>query len=149
MRQLICPLLLFLSALNLSAQQIFPGKQQLVQQSVTKMFEALSDRDSVALKNYCSPDIRLFEYGQIWTIDTLITKAITMNQSPDYKRSNHFEFLHTETDKNIAWVTYRLNSIMTKDGKQTKSEWLETVILTKQNEQWLVKQLHSTLIKRN
>lgn len=149
MRKLICLIFLFVSVLNISAQQNFSGKEQLVQQTVTKMFEALSDRDSVTLKKYCDPDIRLYEYGQIWTIDTLIRKAITMNQTPGFTRTNSFEFLETKTGPHTAWVTYRLNSVITKDGKQTSSDWLETVILNKVNKQWMIQHLHSTLIKRN
>jgi Domain of unknown function (DUF4440) len=149
MRKLICSAILCFVTVTLSAQQDFSGKQKQVQQGVINMFEALSDRDSVALKMYCSPDIRLYEYGQIWTIDTLIFKAITTNQSPGFKRSNSFEFLHTETNQKTAWVTYRLHSIVTKDGKETRVEWLETAILNQINEKWLVKHLHSTLIKRN
>jgi hypothetical protein len=67
MKKLMWLVILCLFALNLSAQQDFSGKQIQVQQGVINMFEALSDRDSVALKKYCSPDIRLYEYGQICT----------------------------------------------------------------------------------
>lgn len=113
------------------------------------MFESLSNRDSVSLKAHCTKDISLYEYGQIWNIDTLINKAITTNTAADFKRSNTFEFISTETDKNIAWVTYKLSSTITKDSKQINIQWLETVFLEKQKKQWKVKHLHSTLIKRN
>ena len=89
------------------------------------------------------------EYGQIWNIDTLINKAITMNTTTDFKRTNTFEFISTETDKNIAWVTYKLSSVIIKDGKQTTILWLETVFLNKQKRQWKVKNLHSTLLKKS
>ena len=113
------------------------------------MFDALSNRDSVALKKYCTADIALYEYGQIWNIDTLILKAITLNQSTDFNRTNSFDFINTATDKNTAWVTYHLNSSVTRDGKQATMQWLETVVLVKEKKQWKVKHLHSTLIKRN
>ena len=133
----------------LQAQQLFSKKQIEVQQTVVKMFQALSNRDSIALKSYCSPDITLYEYGQIWNIDTLIMKAITMNQSADLKRTNTFDFINTETDKTKAWVTYRLSSVITRDTKETVIQWLETVVLERQNKQWKVKHLHSTVIKRS
>lgn len=132
----------------LQAQQLFTKDQQEVQQVVVKMFEALSNRDSVSLKAHCAADITLYEYGQIWNIDTLINKAITLNTVADFKRTNTFEFISTERDKNIAWVTYRLTSVITKDSTQTTVQWLETVILAKQKKHWKVKHLHSTLIKR-
>ena len=131
------------------AQKLFTIDQQEVQQAVVKMFEALSNRDSVSLKAYCTTDITLYEYGQAWNIDTLINKAIIMNTATDYKRNNTFDFISTATNKNTAWVTYRLSSAITKDSKQTIVQWLETVVLAKQKKQWKVRHLHSTLIKRS
>ena len=133
----------------LQAQQLLTKDQQQVQQAVGKMFEALSKRDSVSLKAYCTTDITLHEYGQIWNIDTLINEAIIMNTAVDFKRTNTFEFIRTETNKNIAWVTYRLSSAITEDSKQITIQWLETVVLERQNKQWKVKHLHSTVIKRS
>lgn len=111
------------------------------------MFQALSDRDSTALQSYCSSDVTLYEYGQIWNIDTLIKS--TQNQSADFKRTNVFNFINTETDKTTAWATYLLSSTITKDGKETVVQWLETVTLVRQRKQWKVKHLHSTLLKRS
>jgi len=143
-------LLLFAFSITaiLFAQQSLTTNQQAVQQTVIKMFDALSNRDSVSLKNYCTPDITLYEYGQVWNIDTLILKAITLNQATDFKRTNTFEFINTSVDKTTAWVTYRLLSAITRDGKQVTVQWLETVVLSKEKKQWKVKHLHSTLIKR-
>ena len=133
----------------LQAQKLTTNNQQAVQQTVVKLFDALSNRDSVSLKNYSTTDITLYEYGQIWNIDTLILKAITLNQSANFKRTNSFEFLQTTADKTTAWVTYRLQSAIFIDGKQTTVQWLETVVLVKERKQWKVKHLHSTLIKRS
>ncbi|WP_460561682.1 nuclear transport factor 2 family protein [Ferruginibacter profundus] len=145
------PLLLitFLFSTALMAQEILTPRQQDVQQTVIKLFDALSNRDSVNLKNYSTADITLYEYGQVWTIDTLILKAITLNQSTDFKRTNSFEFINTDIDKAMAWVSYRLQSVVTRDGKQSTAQWLETVVLVKLKKQWKVKHLHSTLIKRS
>ena len=130
-------------------QQRFSKEKKELQQTVVNMFEALSNRDSMALKSYCFSDVTFYEYGQIWNIDTLIRKAITMNQSADFKRINTFDFINVETDKTKAWLTYRLSSVITKDSKETVMQWLETVVLAIQEKQWKVKHLHSTLIKRS
>ena len=133
----------------LQGQQILSKEQQEIQQTVAKMFQALSFRDSIALKYYCAADVTFYEYGQIWNIDTLIKKAIAMNQSADFERINTFEFINTESNKTTAWVTYRLNSIIAKDAIKTNIQWLETVVLVKQRKHWKVKHLHSTMIKRS
>jgi hypothetical protein len=52
-------------------------------------------------------------------------------------------------DKTTASVTYRLQSVIVKDGKQVTSQWLETVVLIREKKEWRVKHLHSTLIKRS
>ena len=139
----------FLFSTVLMAQETLTSSQQEVQQTVIKLFDALSNRDSVSLKNYSTADITLYEYGQVWNIDTLILKTITLNQSADFKRTNSFDFINTNVDKITAWVTYRLQSVVTKDGKLATVQWLETVVLVKAKKQWRVKHLHSTLIKRS
>ena len=152
-KQLMKKMLLLLPAIFsiafLQAQPATDKQQQLVQQTVIKLFDALSNRDSVSLKAYGTADISLYEYGQVWKMDTLILKAITLNQSADFKRTNSFEFINTTVDNNMALVNYRLQSAMTRDGKQSTIQWLETVVLVKENKQWKVKHLHSTLIIRS
>ena len=55
----------------LYAQQPLIKSDEAIQQTVVKMFAALSNRDAGSLKNYCTADITLYEYGQVWNIDTL------------------------------------------------------------------------------
>ncbi len=152
-KQLIKKILLLLPAILclalLQAQPSTTNNQQMVQQTVVKLFDALSNRDSVSLKAHSTADISLYEYGQVWNMDSLILKAITLNQSADFKRTNSFEFINTTVDNNMALVNYRLQSAITKDGKQANVLWLETVVLVKAKKQWKVKHLHSTLIKRS
>ncbi len=138
---------LFVSVSVIGQQRPSNGHTEL-EQVVVKMFEALSKRDSIALKSYCTPDVTFYEYGQIWNLDSLIRKAIKTNQSVDFRRINSFDFISVESDKTSAWLTYYLTSVVTKDSKETVLHWLETVVLAVQNKQWKVKHLHSTLIKR-
>ncbi|MEO7175732.1 MAG: DUF4440 domain-containing protein [Saprospiraceae bacterium] len=144
-------LLIFTISLStfLQAQELITKDQREVQQTVVNLFEALSNRDSVSLKNYCSPDIALFENGSIWNVDTLILKAITLNTASDFKRTNNIDFINTTVNRSTAWATYNLHSDVTRNGKQVTVQWLETVIAVKQNKKWKIKVLHSTLIKRN
>lgn len=141
--------MVFLCITFLQAQPSLIKNQRAVQQTIINLFDALSNRDSVSLKTYSTADITLYEYGQVWNIDTLIFKAITQNQSANFKRTNSFEFINTTVNKTTAWVTYRLQSVIIEDGKQVTKQWLETVALVKEKKQWKVKHLHSTLIKRS
>lgn len=149
MKKLSLLLIVFSIPALLMAQSQLSTSRQSIQQTVIKMFDALSNRDSIGLKAYCTADITLYEYGQVWNMDSLILKAIILNQAADFKRTNTFDFINTTTDKKTAWVTYRLQSVIFKDGKQATVQWLETVALVKERKQWKVKHLHSTLIKRS
>jgi SnoaL-like domain len=132
----------------LQAQESTTNHQK-IQKAIVRMFDALSKKDSISLKANCTTNVTFYEYGQVWNIDSLIYKAITLNSAIDFNRTNKFEFLKTKTAKKAAWVTYRLYSDILKDGKKTLIEWVETVVLTKQNKQWKVAHLHSTLVKKN
>lgn len=144
-------LLIFALALSalLHAQQSLTKDQKQVRQSVVKLFDALSNRDSLGLKKYCTADIVLFENGSIWNIDTLILKAIVLNTATDFKRVNSIDFISTTVKRNTAWATYNLHSEITRDGKQGSVHWMETVVAVKEKKRWKIKVLHSTLIKRN
>lgn len=147
MRKIILLLTATVLTVKLYAQRELTPSQQAVQQTVIKLFDALSNRDSISLKASCTADLTLYEYGQVWNMDTLILKAITLNPSSDFKRTNSFDFINTTLEKTTAWVTYRLQSSITRDGKQTTMQWLETVVLVKEKKQWKIKHLHSTRIK--
>lgn len=148
MKKIVLLLLIIFSSTVLQSQKQFTKNQLEVQQTVIKMFEALSNRNTISLKSYCTPDVTFYEYGEEWDIDTLIRKAITTNRALDFKRANTFDFINTKTDKKMAWVTYHLNSVIIKEGKQVTVQWLETVVLVNDKKRWKIKHLHSTLIKR-
>ena len=132
----------------LCAQQPFNKDQQQVQQTIQKMFDALSNSDTISLKLYCTTDVKFYEYGQIWTIDTMILKVMLVSKSADYKRTNKLDFVNTTINRNIAWATYYLQSEITRNNKVELVKWMETVVLVKLKKQWKIKLLHSTLIKR-
>ena len=145
---IILILAIYISTL-LHAQQQLTKDQQEVNQTVINFFEALSNRNSADLKDNCTVDILLFENGSIWNADTLILKAITLNTATDFKRINTFDFINTTVADNTAWVTYNLRSEITRNGKQSTVQWMETVIVIKEKQKWKIKVLHSTLTKRN
>lgn len=144
-------LLIIAVSLSLSVQaQQLPTKDQLsVRNTIINFFETLSNRDSVNLKNYCTDDILLFEYGQMWNLDTLIRKAIRQNTATDFERINTINFITSSVDKNSAWASYNLHSDIIREGKHITMHWLETVVVVKERKKWKIKVLHSTLIKRS
>ena len=138
----------FISVSTARSQDQLTESQKAVQHTVIKLFDALSNRDTIALRSACTSDILLFENGQVWNIDTLM-QGVRMNQATDFKRINTIDFINTKVEKNIAWTTYNNQADITRNGKHILIKWMETVILVKEEKTWKVKVLHSTLIKRS
>lgn len=140
-------LLLIVLLLSASTNAQTTQEQRTVQQTIENLFTALSNRDSAGLRLHSTADVHFYEYGEVWTIDTLI-KRVMFVKPADYKRTNSFEFVKTTIDGNTAWVTYYLQSEITRNGKKEVVKWMETVVLVKQKEQWKIQLLHSSLISR-
>lgn len=131
------------------SQEKLSEDQKAVQNTVIKMFEALSNRDSVELRAECTSDILLFEYGRTWNLDTLIRKAIRLNKSKDFKRINTINFINTTVDANVAWATYNNQADITENGNHRTIIWIETVVLVRERKEWKIKVLHSTFLKKS
>lgn len=138
---------LLLSAIT--SAQTTSSKQAIVQQTIIKLFTALSNSDTAGLKLHSTSNVRFYEYGQIWTIDTMIQKMMVMSKAEDFKRINSFEFVNTTINKKTAWVTYYLQSTITRNNQQEIINWMETVILLKEKNQWKITVLHSTRLVKN
>lgn len=137
---------LFVLTLSVNAQDKLSTKQQLVQQTVIDMFQALADRDLVKLKRNCADDILILESGAVWNLDTLVQK-VSQNTAVDFKRINTIEFIDTKINEKIGWTTFYNQAEITRNGRSGKLKWLETVILIERNGHWKIKTLHSTLLK--
>lgn len=132
---------------SLNAQAI-NRKQKAVQHTVENMFATLSTFDTLALKGFLTPDVRFYEYGQVWTADTIIQKAMLGKAIKEFKRTNSFEFVSTTIHQNSAWVTYYLQSIITRENREETINWMETVILVKEKGKWKIEVLHSTRLNK-
>jgi hypothetical protein len=123
-------------------------EKQAVQHTVEKMFKALGEADTAALKTYVTDDVNFYEYGQVWNLDTLIHKVMLSKAIPDFKRTDRFEFVKTTIQQNTAWVTYYLQSVFIRNGKEEIVNWMETVILINEKKNWKISVLHSTRLSK-
>lgn len=57
--------------------------------------------------------------------------------------------METKISGKIAWTTYYNQADVTRNGTAYVVKWLETAILTKEDGQWKIKTLHSTLVNRS
>lgn len=145
MRSINLVFLIMLMTTTMFAQT--PTKEQrAVQQIIENMFTALSHSDTSALKMYVTDNVNFFEYGQIWNRDTIVHKAMLGKAIPDFNRINSFDYVSTNINQKTAWVTYYLQSTITKNRKKEIVKWLETVILIHEGNQWKINVLHSTTL---
>lgn len=144
MKKSILILLLIFSVALVNAQS---KDENAVQQTVIKLFDALSNKDSSGLKDQCAADVKFYEYGEAWSIEFLIKNAIVKNTATDFKRTDKFNFVNTTINGNTAWTTYNLFSTIISNGENVSIHWMETVVLIKDKKRWKIKLLHSTLVK--
>ncbi len=137
----------FLFTATVHAQTATP-EQTTVQQTIENLFAALTNADTAAMKTFTTSDVRFYEYGQVWTMDTLMHKVLQSKSIPDFKRTNKFEFVNTTINNKTAWVTYYLQSVFTRNGKEEMVKWMETVVLKKDRKQWKIDVLHSTRLQK-
>lgn len=138
-------LLLFTLLFFVTVQaQTTSKEEQKVQQVIENMFATLSSFDTVALKTLVTNNVRFYEYGEVWTIDSLIKIVMRGKSIPDFKRTNSFQVVKTNIQNETAWVTYYLQSLVTRNGKEDTVNWMETVILIKEKNKWKIELLHST-----
>jgi len=139
-------ILVLVSGIFVNAQTKLTNEQS-VQNSVIDLFQALADRNLTNLKKNCTADILVLETGLVWNLDTLEMK-VSQTTAPDFKRINTFEFIKTEVNGKTAWTTFNNQAEVTRNGKTGVIKWLETAILVKDDGQWKIRVLHSTLLKR-
>jgi ketosteroid isomerase-like protein len=142
-------LFLIITIHNISVAQNHARHEREVQKTISKLFDAISINDAAVIKSYCTNDVKFYEYGQVWPLDTLLQKLSSLPGSPAYNRTNTFDFVSTTVKGNIAWATYYLESTITKTGISDIKHWMETVILIKEKKQWKISVLHSTRLSKN
>lgn len=139
-------LLLFLSfcAFALKAQEKTTS-QTAAEQTVVKFFDALSSFDYDKMRFY-TKDVEFVEYGEIWNLEVLIGRIKPMN-GVSVKRINTLKFIKTEVKENTAWIIYYNTADFERDGKKSQVNWLESVVLVKDEGRWKMTVLHSTLLR--
>ncbi len=130
--------------LHTSAQQ--RNGQKDIQAPLIRLFDGMSAINEEAVKAEVTADFILLENGKIWNTDSLV-HAINKYKGLDLKRVNKFDFLQTEQSGNTAWVSYYNTADLTFKGKQIVVKWLESAILVKQQGDWKIKLLHSTVLQ--
>jgi len=136
--------LLFLTSTTLLAQK--QTEQQQVQQALLLVFEAFSEGSVAKMEQALTPDVKILETGEVWTLDT-VRSYFARPRPADFKRINTLDFFQTEVEGKMAFVSYHNTAAIHANGKDRMVKWLESAVLVKQGKSWRVKMLHSTRLE--
>lgn len=141
-------LLLFYSLIHISASGQSYDEDAVRQTLVNSFEKALSTYDTAQIKNFYTDDFLLLEDGAIWNLDTVyLYFNLALKQSEIPKRVNTFDFSEVKVDGNQAWVAYDNKAEFLINNKVVrKVHWLESAVLVKQDSNWKIRMLHSTVI---
>jgi len=137
---------LVISLFFLSTSVRAQNEQAKVNQSLTKLFDALAALDMKGIKEFSTKDLTILESGAIWNLDTLSHKVEEL-KAVNFSRTNHLDFVQTEIKGSIAWSVYYNSADMIIEGTEVHRKWLESAVLVKESKVWKVKLLHSTTLK--
>lgn len=139
-------ILLLFSAILFFARDSFSQREKdSIHASITRFFDGISDINADNMRACTTSDFTLLEEGEVWILDTLISK-ISARKNSGIQRVNSFEFIKTEQMGNIAWVSYYNTADFSLNEKKQTVKWLESVVLLKEKGKWKIKLMHSTRI---
>ncbi len=123
-----------------------------IKQVVTEAYDMIwAGLETDAIDIYHTNDFTLLNDGEeVWSnFDVVIYLNRVKNlQSKTMEKVNSFEFLEHKIYNEFAWVTF-YNTRLSNDATSTVSKtiWLESAFLVKQNKQWKFRLLHSTRVR--
>src|SRR5687768_11107090 len=97
--------ILLASLINSSFAQTNSKADLEVQQAIHTAFEAFSNASIKTMEEVVTPDVKILEQGQVWTLDS-IRFYFAKKRPADYKRVNTLEFFQTEIEGKMAFVSY-------------------------------------------
>jgi hypothetical protein len=134
--------LFVMSSTHLFAQR----DKNKIEATVVGFFNGLSLVNADTLKYYSTTDFQLLEDGQVWNMDTLISKIMPRKNSK-IERINTFEFIRTVQSGNMAWVSYNNSAEFRLGEKRQIMKRMESAVLTKSKGSWKIQLLHSTKLR--
>ncbi|HEX6226881.1 MAG TPA: nuclear transport factor 2 family protein [Chryseolinea sp.] len=139
-------LLVFAVCLTTSCFAQDQTERQQVQDVVRRIFEGFSNGSLTMIGEAVTPDVKILESGEVWTLDT-IAAYFRRPRPADFKRTNTLDFFQTEVEGRMAFVSYHNTARIHANGKDRIVKWLESAVLVREDKAWKVKMLHSTRLE--
>jgi ketosteroid isomerase-like protein len=103
--------------------------------------------DKNAYRSILTEDYQFLENGELFDADGDI--AAMPDPDSGYERTDTFDFRYVKIEGDIAYTVYFLKAeIKDKENVTINKEWLESTILRRSGDGWLIALLHSTRITK-
>ncbi|MBS1580217.1 MAG: hypothetical protein JST29_11305 [Bacteroidetes bacterium] len=110
-------------------------------------FDGIKKNDLVKMKQNTTVDYQLFESGKIWNNDSLFNDLQRFKDTKIEFRLDNFKVLINENIGHIAYFNH--GEIYKKDTLVRTINWIENAVFKKDNDQWKIYFLQSTLNANN
>jgi hypothetical protein len=118
------------------------AKKEELQKIITDYFNALSKKDTIALRSLTTSNFVLFDEGVVYNNQTAV-KA--MAERKPFKVSFVFDSVNVHMDKKDASVYYfRKADYVLDDTAHMSAKFLESATFNKEDGKWKLRFLHST-----
>jgi ketosteroid isomerase-like protein len=140
-------IILLLLIISLCTLTVWAGDdEEAVKQAVKNyyyLYFVKMDKD--AYRSILTEDYLILENGEL--LDTESDIALMPEPDSGYDRTDTFDFRYVKIEGDIAYTVYFLKAeIVDKANGTIHKEWLESTILHRSGEEWLIALLHSTKI---
>ena len=146
MKSLIAALLTFNLILVLLSCQTKPNDDpEKVKKVLLDYFDGIKNKDFQKMKDVTTSDFILYEDGKVFNNDSLIN---LINSFPKYSVDYTFNEFTINVDQDIAHMYYyNQGAFILNDTTHLDYKWLESASFRKENDQWKMDFLHSTVRK--
>jgi len=116
------------------------AKDNTIFSPVSDLFSAVSNFDHEKMRASVDDSFLLLEHGEVWTIDDFVNVV----KPADYIRTNYFSVINSRVEGDVALINYWNKANFKNTEKSADIYWLESVVVSKVGDKWLLSQMHST-----
>lgn len=117
-----------------------------VNQSVLmNYYHSISEFDFAQMRIICADDFRLVESSGVYSLDEYI--GFLEPDVDQVKMTFKFDDLRSIEETSASWFTYIKTTKMKTENKEIVLKSRETAILTKINDEWKIRLIHSSSVK--
>ena len=118
---------------------------EAVKRAIAGNYELYRETDFEKYRATLAPDYVLLEHGELQGV---ADDEKNMKTRPAaFRRTDAFDFKSVTIEGTLAYAVYFLASEIADDKRQVQLRWLESAILRRSGDRWLLALLHSTRIE--